>query len=98
MSIALVVHLDIEPEHLNEFVDIVTRHGDYSLNNEEGCLSFTVIQNEEEANKLILVESYTDDAVLESHWSSEHMQAYRDKTNGMIRSRERYKGKIRLPA
>jgi quinol monooxygenase YgiN len=94
MSIGLVVHLDIDPAHLEEFCEIVTKHGAYSVSHEPGCISFTVIRDDESENKIILVETYADDAALQSHWNSSHMQAYRDKTTHMIVNRERHKGEI----
>ena len=94
MSIGLVVHLDLDPAHIEEFSKIVKKHGEYSMANEPGCLSFTVIKSQETQNKMILVETYTDDEALEAHWSSDHMQAYRDKTSHMIVNRERHKGEI----
>lgn len=94
MRVGLIVHLDIEPGHFDEFVEIVRRHGAYSVENEPGCLSFTVIHPEEEQYGLVLVETYEDESALESHWNSPHMNAYRERTAGMIRSRTRQKGPV----
>ncbi len=90
MTVGLVVHLDIELDQLEEFLDIVTKHGAFSVETEPGCLSFNVFRSTEVEGKVILVETYADQAALESHWNSDHMQAYRDKTGAMIRSRDRY--------
>lgn len=90
MTVGLVVHLDIDPDHLDEFLDIVKKHGAFSKENETGCLSFNVLRSTEEHGKVILVETYSDQAALDSHWDSDHMQAYRDRTGHMIRQRERY--------
>lgn len=86
-KVVLVVELEIEADHFETFVDIVTKHGQNSLKIEEGCLRFEVLKPRESKNKVILVEMYADDAALDAHWNSEHMAAYRTKVSEMIVSR-----------
>ncbi len=86
-KVVLVVELEIEPKHFERFIDIVTRHGAKSLKIEEGCLRFEVLKPKESKNKIILVEMYADDAALDAHWSSDHMNAYRKEVSNMIVSR-----------
>lgn len=94
MPVGLVVHLDIKPKHVDEFVDIVRRHGAFSMENEPGCRSFQVMRSDEAGNELILVEVYDDEQALKAHWSSSHMQTYREKTDGMIINRVRHKATV----
>lgn len=86
-KVVLVVELEIEPDHFEGFVEIVTKHGANSLKIEDGCLRFEVLKPRESKNKVILVEMYADDAALDSHWNSEHMAAYRKNVSKMIISR-----------
>ncbi|MDX1529073.1 MAG: putative quinol monooxygenase [Gammaproteobacteria bacterium] len=86
-KVVLVVELEISPDSLKTFVDIVTKHGANSLKIEEGCLRFEVLKPRESENKVILVEMYADDAALDAHWNSDHMAAYRKKVSEMILSR-----------
>ena len=90
MATSLVVHLEIRPENLNEFLKIVRAHGEYSVTNEDGCRSFQVMVSTEEKNKVILVEVYRDDDSLQNHWNSDHMNEYRKKVDNMIVDRKRY--------
>lgn len=90
MATSLVVHLDIVPENFEEFIEIVRNHGNYSVAAEVGCLDFKVMVSQDDENHVILVETYTDNTALQSHWDSEHMAAYREKTADMIRDRRRY--------
>ncbi|HEX9585352.1 MAG TPA: putative quinol monooxygenase [Gammaproteobacteria bacterium] len=85
--IALVVELEIDSRHFDEFVEIVTAHGENSRNIEEGCLRFEVLKPREGDNKIILVEVYADDAALDAHWNSAHMAKYREQVSGLIVSR-----------
>ena len=89
MATSLIVHLEIAAEKLNEFLQIVRAHGEFSENAEPGCLSFQVMVPKEEPNKVILVEVYQDDAALEAHWNSDHMAKYREKVEHMIVDRTR---------
>ena len=88
---ALVVHLDIVPEHTEEFLDLARKHGANSVKIEEHCLRFEVLRSQEDPNHIVLVEVYGDDEALESHWSSEHMAAYLEKVKDMIANRQRYR-------
>jgi autoinducer 2-degrading protein len=94
MATALIVHLDIRPEDFDRFVEIARAHGEYSVANEEGCVSFQVMLPVDEKDKVILVEVYDDNGALESHWNSEHMQAYLEKTKDMIVRRQRYQCRV----
>ena len=90
MSVGLVVHLDIKPESFDEFVDIVTRHGEFTMAHEPDCETFMIMRPHGDLAKLILVEVYASESALESHWASDHMQAYRERTQGMILDRQRF--------
>ncbi len=94
MSVGLVVHLTIEEEHLETFLDIAKKHGEHSVAAEPGCLSFTVMRSTEEEGKVFLCETYADRAALDAHWNSDHMQAYRERTGHMIKTRDRYLGEV----
>lgn len=85
--VALVVELEIDSRHFEEFLDIVTAHGKNSRKIEDGCLSFDVLKPRQGQGKIILVEVYADDAALDAHWNSAHMAAYREKVSAMIVSR-----------
>ena len=91
----LVVHLTITAGKLDEFVDIARKHGERSVQIEEGCLSFDVMvpqdESSDEDNKVILVEVYSDDDALESHWASPHMQDYLKRVDDLIVERKRFR-------
>lgn len=90
MTTSLIVHLDVVPEKLEEFMKIVRAHGEYSVNAEDGCLDFKVLVSQDDKHHVILVETYSDNDALQSHWDSKHMAAYREKTAHMILNRQRY--------
>ena len=89
--ITLIVHLDIEKARLEEFLKIVAAHGENSLRNESGCLRFEVLVPKDPRAHVILVETYSDQTALESHWNSEHMAEYRKRIDGIIINRTLYR-------
>ena len=90
-NIVLVVHLDITPGEIDRFLEIVSAHGERSRRLEPGCLGFEVLRPREQPDTVILVETYADDAALESHWGSVHVAEYREKVQGLIASRSAYR-------
>ncbi len=91
MSVTLVVHLDIAPSAVDEFAALVRRHAEYTLAAEEGCIEFRVLKPEEPENHFILLESYRDEAALEAHFSSPHMQRYLEASAELVVGRRRYR-------
>ncbi len=87
MNTSLVVILQIVPQHLAAFLEILQAHGERSLEREEGCLRFEAMLSIEDPNQVILVEVYTNDAALEVHWASTYMNEYRQAVQDMIVSR-----------
>lgn len=91
MPTVLVVHLEIQPPHFDAFVAEVRAHGARSQQLEEGCLGFQVLLPVDAPNRLILVETYRDDAALEAHLASAHMADYLQRTGPMVRDRQRHR-------
>ena len=50
-KVALVVEVEIDSQHFDTFVEIVTAHGANSLKIEEGCLRFEVLKPREGDNQ-----------------------------------------------
>ena len=91
MATGLIVHLDIADGRRDEFAALARAHGERSVQLEQGgCLSFEVFVPAENAQQVILVEKYVDDAALQAHWDSAHMAAYIAQTGSLIVGRTRY--------
>lgn len=88
---ALVVHLEINPGKVEEFLAIARAHATNSQNIESGCLRFDVLRSSENNDHIVLVEVYADDRALEQHLCSEHMATYMQQVDGMIGDRRRYR-------
>ena len=91
MATVLVVSVDVRPEAFEEFLEILRQHAEYSVANEAGCLDFQLLKSVDNPNQVVLVETYADDAALEAHWRSAHMNSYRERTADMILDRQRFR-------
>ncbi len=84
----LVVKLGIKPGHMQTFLEIALAHGATSLAREPGCERFDVLRPLEGDDTVLLYEVYRDEAALQSHWDSEHMAAYRERTRELVVTRD----------
>ncbi len=75
---ALVVKIQIKPEHREAFMDSMLEDARGSIGNEPGCLRFDVVQDVEDANTIYLYEVYKDDAAIEAHRQAPHYLKWRE--------------------
>ena len=88
-AIALAVELVLVPGAMDRFLARVAQHRETVLAKEPGCLGFDVLVPEEGENTVLLHEVYADEAAVEAHLGSPHMQAYLADTGPMIARRHR---------
>lgn len=88
-AIALVVELEIAAGQKEAFIARALEHRDNVRRNEPGCLRFDVVTSDEDDSKVFLYEVYADEAALETHFNTAHMQEYREDTGPMIAQRQR---------
>lgn len=67
MHRAVIVELHARPDKLEEFVDLIERHGHNSRTLEEGCLAFDVCQDPDDPTVFVLYEVYQDTAAHAQH-------------------------------
>ena len=75
---ALVVTIQIKPEHNLAFMEAMLDDARGSVQNEPGCLRFDVVQDAEDPNRIHLYEVYVDDAAIEAHRQAPHYTKWRD--------------------
>ena len=79
---ALVVTIQIKPEHRDAFMEAMLGDARGSIENEPGCLRFDVIQDLEDPNRIHLYEVYRDEAAIEAHRQAPHYLKWRDTIEG----------------
>ena len=75
---ALLVTIQIKPEHREEFMESMLDDARGSVENEPGCLRFDVVQSQEDPNRLLLYEVYRDEAAIEAHRQAPHYLKWRE--------------------
>ncbi len=87
-KVALVVTLDVKPEHYETFLEEMAAHSGRSLSKEEGCLRFDVLLPRDGGNRVMLYELYADSAALDLHSASDHIAYFRERSEGMVAERD----------
>ena len=76
--IALIVTIQIQPEHREAFMESMLDDARGSNNDEPGCLRFDVLQDNEDPNKIHLYEVYRDQTALDAHRQAPHYTKWRE--------------------
>ena len=76
--IALLVTIQIQPEHREAFMESMLDDARGSNNDEPGCLRFDVLQDSEDPNKIHLYEVYKDQAAVDAHRQAPHFTKWRE--------------------
>lgn len=68
---SILVHVTIQPQHVDEFITLTREHAREYLRDEPGTLGFDVIQDENAANHFFVHETYADEAAFQAHMQGE---------------------------
>ena len=63
----VVATINIKPGFKEPFMASMLEDADGSVNNEPGCLRFDVLEDNENPNRIYLMEEYVDEAAFQSH-------------------------------
>ena len=97
--IILHVTIQVKPEHVAEFLDVVRYDAEHSERDEPGCLRFDVIRDRDDSNRFYFYEVYRDEAALEAHRQTPHFKLYAEKSQPWLAAPpERRFGKNIVPA
>ena len=83
-KVALFCELNIKPLNLDEFDDIIRNHALTCLDQESGCLEFTVGQSTEDPSIYHIFELYTDVNALDIHNNTDRFHALQEKIQPMM--------------
>ena len=64
---SVLVHVTIQPQHVDEFIGLNREFASASLREEPGTLGFDVIQDETTPNHFYTHETYVDAAAFQAH-------------------------------
>ena len=97
--VILHVTIQVKPEHVAVFLEVVRHDAEHSEKDEPGCLRFDVIQDRDDVNCFYFYEVYKDEAALAAHRETPHFKYYSEKTQPWLAAPpQRRFGKNLLPA
>jgi quinol monooxygenase YgiN len=67
-----IVDYEVKPQHRAAFIEVAKGHAERSRA-QDGCLQFDVLLAREEANRILFVEAWRDQAALDAHSKSAMM-------------------------
>ncbi|MDW3183506.1 putative quinol monooxygenase [Roseobacter sp.] len=81
---AVVVTFQIKPNHVADFLPLMTRNAATSLAEEPGCHQFDVATDPARPEEVFLYELYEDAAAFDAHLASEHFKSFDAAVTDMI--------------
>jgi (4S)-4-hydroxy-5-phosphonooxypentane-2,3-dione isomerase len=93
---AIVVGLEIKPEHRQDFIKAALQDGQDSSLNEPGTRRFELLQDESNPNRFYLSEAYEDKAAFEAHANGPYFQAFVAAVSGYYAKKPMWLARGRL--
>lgn len=95
--IATIVHVEVKPEFLDDFIKATTENHLLSVK-EPGNLRFDVLQLSKNPNQFALYEAYENESAAAAHKDTSHYLKWREKVaDWMAKPREGVKYQALLP-
>lgn len=86
MPVVRIAELEIDPEHLDRYEELLVEEIAASVANEPGVLFLYAVSVTGNPEQVRIFEGYADQAAYEAHLLTPHFLKYKMKTAGMIRS------------
>ncbi len=80
----ILVEVNVKPERLNDFLELIKYDAEHSENDEPGCLRFDVLQDTEDQHKFFYYEVYKDEAARMAHRETPHYKKYAAESADMM--------------
>jgi quinol monooxygenase YgiN len=87
-SVVRIAELEIDPNQLESYLQIVKKEMEASIRVEPGVLAIYAVADKDDPTKLTFFEMYADEAAYLAHRETPHFKEYVTGTKDMIRSRK----------
>lgn len=87
-TFAIVVFFQIKPDFVEPFRQRVLQQARDSVQLEEGCHQFDVLEDEQNANTIVLYETYRDAAAFAVHRSTPHFEDFNRTVSDWVESKQ----------
>jgi autoinducer 2-degrading protein len=80
----ILVEVNVKPERLNDFLELIKFDAEHSEGDEPGCLRFDVLRDTEDPNKFFYYEVYKDADARAAHRETPHFRRYAAESADMF--------------
>ena len=80
----ILVEVNVKPERLSDFLELIKYDAEHSEGDEPGCLRFDVLQDSEDSHKFFYYEVYKDEAARMAHRETPHYKKYAAESADMF--------------
>lgn len=80
----ILVEVNVKPERMNDFLELIKYDAEHSENDEPGCLRFDVLQDTEDPNRFFYYEVYRDETARAAHRETPHFKKYAEESADMF--------------
>jgi (4S)-4-hydroxy-5-phosphonooxypentane-2,3-dione isomerase len=80
----ILVEVNVKPERLDEFLELIKYDAEHSENDEPGCLRFDVLRDTQDPHKFFYYEVYKDEAARMAHRETPHFKHYAERSPDMF--------------
>ena len=91
---SLMVQLQVQPERREEFLAAIAANAEDSVREEPGCLRFDVSAVEDDENRFVLYELYTDAEAFEAHRAAPHFARWRAVADRVLAAQVNIRGAL----
>ena len=88
-AFVLQVNLKVKPENVEKFKAAILANGKASRETEPGCRGFDILTDPSDPTRMMLYETYDDEAAFKAHTQTLHFQTWFTTAVSWLESRER---------
>jgi autoinducer 2-degrading protein len=88
MLFVILVDFQLKPGARPEFRRLIDENADASVRTEPGCLQFDVLEPEDEGDRVLLYEIYSDKAAFDAHLRTEHFRIFAGASEALIQQKK----------
>jgi quinol monooxygenase YgiN len=85
---AVVVRFEVKPDSIDQFIPLMLKQAENSLNLEPECRYFDVSQDDKIPHIFYLYELYTDKKAFDAHLNSNHFLSFIESVNSILTDKE----------
>ena len=80
----LMVEVQIKPDKKQEFLAAIKENAERCEKDEEGCLRFDILADNEDPNKYYYYEVYRNPEAVQAHFQTPHFLQYREQARDVV--------------